>query len=103
MYQAKFMNKLYPDAVDDLPLNAPNPKGRAVQISCFIDADHIEYQITQRSKTGILIFLNKDPFMWYSKHQNMVETYTFGSDLVAMKQAVKMLEGLKYKLWMFGI
>ena len=32
IYQAKFMNKLYPDTVEDLPPNAPNPKRCAVQI-----------------------------------------------------------------------
>ena len=49
------MNKLYPDAVDDLPLNAPNPKGRAVQISCFVDADHGRDQ-----KTNIK---NRNPYI----------------------------------------
>ena len=36
----KIMNELYPDAVEDLPPNAPNLIGRFVQISCFIDADY---------------------------------------------------------------
>ena len=46
IYQAKFMNGLYPNAVEDLPLNVPKPKGRAVQISCFVDSDHGGDQIT---------------------------------------------------------
>ena len=33
----------------------------------------------------------------------MVETYDFGSEFVTMQQAVEMLKGLKYKIWMFGI
>ena len=73
------MKELYLDAVEYLPPNAPNPRGRAVQISCFVDADHGGYQITQRSITEILIFLNKYPIVWYSKQQNTVETYNLGS------------------------
>ena len=41
--------------------------------------------------------------MFFSKRQNTVETSTFGSEFVAMKQAVEMIKGLKYKLRMFGI
>jgi hypothetical protein len=38
--------------------------------------------------------------MWYSKHQN---TSTFGSEFCAMKTAIDMVEGLRYKLRMMGI
>ena len=41
--------------------------------------------------------------MWYSKRQNTVETSTFGSEMVALRQAVEMVEGLRYKLRMMGI
>ena len=41
--------------------------------------------------------------MFFSKRQNTVETSTFGSEFVAMKQAVEMIKGSKYKLRMFGI
>ena len=41
--------------------------------------------------------------MWFSKRQNTVETSTFGSEFIAMKQAVEMIEGLRYKIRMMGI
>ena len=41
--------------------------------------------------------------MFYSKRQNTVETSTYGSEFVAMKQSVEMIKALKYKLRMFGI
>jgi hypothetical protein len=41
--------------------------------------------------------------MWYSKRQNTVESSTFGSEYVAAKTAVEMIEGLRYKLRMMGI
>ena len=52
---------------------------------------------------GILILLNKAPIIWYLKRQNTVETSMFGSEFIAMKTAVKMIEGLRYKLQMMGI
>ena len=41
--------------------------------------------------------------MWYSKRQNTVESSTFGSEAIALKMAVEMIEGLRYKLRMMGI
>jgi hypothetical protein len=41
--------------------------------------------------------------MWYSKRQNMVETSTFGTEFCALKTAIDMIEGLRYKLRMMGI
>ena len=59
--------------------------------------------MTRTSQTGILIFLNKAPIVWYSKRQNTVETSTFGSEFIAMRSAVEHIEALRYKLHMFGI
>jgi hypothetical protein len=72
-------------------------------MSCFVDADHAGNLATRRSHTGILLFLNKAPIVWYSKRQNTVETSTFGSELVALRIATEMIESLRYKLRMFGI
>ena len=101
--KAKFMSELYPDAVEERPPNAPKPRGRRVQIFCFVDADHAGDQVTRRSRTGILIFINSAPIIWSSKRQNTVECSTYGSELVAMRQAIEMIRALKYKLSMFGI
>ena len=97
------MSELYPDAIEDKPMNAPKPKGKSVQITCFVDADHGGDQMTLRSRTGILIYVNKAPIIWWSKRQNTVATSTYDSELVAMRISVKIIKALKYKLWMFGI
>jgi hypothetical protein len=47
--------------------------------------------------------LNSAPIQWYSKAQATVETSTFGSEFIAMRIAVEMIEAMKYKLYMFGI
>jgi hypothetical protein len=96
-------NEFYGDATEHLPGNAPPPLGRPVEIRCFIDADHAGDKLTRRSRTGIIIYLNSAPIVWYSKKQNTVETSTFGSEFVALKIAAEMLRGLRYKLRMMGV
>jgi hypothetical protein len=95
--------EFYPDAKEDIPHNMPTPRGNEVTINCFVDADHAGNQVTRRSHTGILIFLNRAPVSWFSKKQNTVESSTFGSEFVAMKTAAEQIMALRYKLRMFGI
>ncbi len=93
----------YKDATEIIPPNAPVSKGNSVQMNVFVDADHAGNHVTCRSQTGILIYLNSAPIIWYSKAQNTVETSTFGSEFVALRIATDMIESLRYKLWMLGI
>ena len=93
----------YRDAKEDIPVNAPEPRGKEVSMHCFVDASHASDKATRRSQTGVLIFINRAPIVFYSKRQNSVETSTFGSEFTACKQAVELLKALRYKLRMFGI
>ena len=43
------------------------------------------------------------PIFWFSKKQNTIESLTFGSEFIALKQATEIIEGLIYKLLMLGI
>jgi len=102
-FQEHDWTDFYRDVKEPMPPNAPPPRGNAVQMNCFVDADHAGNRITRRSQTGVLIFLNRAPILWYSKAQSTVETSTFGSEFTVMLIAVELLEGLRYKLRMFGI
>ena len=93
----------YKGAVEQLPMDAPVPRGWEVSIHCFVDASHASDKATRRSQTGILMFINKAPVIFYSKRQNSVETSTFGSEFTACKQAVELIKALRYKLRMFGV
>ena len=64
---------------------------------------HAGNQITRRSHTGIIIYVNMAPVVWYSKRQNTVESSTFGSVYIALKIAVELIESLIYKQRMFGV
>ena len=47
--------------------------------------------------------MNRSPILWFSKRQSAVESSLFGSEFVAMKIAIEMVEGLRRKLRMMGI
>jgi hypothetical protein len=93
----------YRGAKEAIPVDAPKPHGNVVSTHCFVDADHVGNRGTRRLQTGILIFINRAPIIWYSKRQNTVETSTFGSKFVVMQIVVELVEALCYKLQMFGI
>jgi hypothetical protein len=57
----------YPGAKEELPSDMPIPQGKSVCITAYVDADHAHDQITRRSVTGILLFINNTPVKWYSK------------------------------------
>ena len=97
------MSSLYKDAEETIPTNAPKPRGKSIQINCFVDSDHAGDRVTRRSHTGILMYLNKAPIAWFSKKQSTVESSTFGSEFVALRIASEQIISLRYKLRMFGI
>jgi hypothetical protein len=82
----------YPGAEDPLPPNMPQPRGKFVIVSCYVDADHTGCRVTRHSHTGVLILVYRSPILWLSKKQNTVETSTFGSEFVALKTAVEMID-----------
>ena len=101
--QASAMAEIYPDATDPKPHNMPEPLGEKVDVNIFVDADHAGNRVTRRSHTGIIIYCNMAPIIWYSKKQNTVESSTYGSEFLALKIATELTEGLIYKLRMFGV
>ena len=102
-FTQKDWSQFYPDAHEPVPPRAPELLGDPMTMTCFVDADHAGCRETRRSHTGIIIFLQKAPIIWYSKRQNTVESSSFGSEFVAMKTAIEQIEGLRYKCRMMGI
>ena len=95
--------EFYGDVEEELPPNMPEPRGRSVTISSFVDANHAGNVITRRSHTGIFLFVQNAPIIWFSKRQNTVEAATFGSEFVALRICKELIVALRYKLRMFGI
>lgn len=84
-------SSFYPDAKEQIPADAPLPRGKPVQTTCFVDSDHAGDTITRRSRSGVLIYLNRSLTVWMSRKQNSVETSTFGSEFTAMKTALELI------------
>ena len=97
------MKKIYVDTKEELPRDAPKPRGKSVQLNCFVDLDHAGDRMTRCSPTGILIFGNSAPLFWYSKKKNLVESATFDAKFVALRIDTKLISSLHYKLQMFVI
>jgi len=95
--------EFYCSAKDQIPSNAPEPRGKSEFISCFIDANHGVDRVMCQSHTSIIIFCNQAPIIWYNKQQNTVGTFTFDLEFVAARIAVEFIESLHNKLWMFGV
>ena len=81
----------------------PEPRGQGFVMRAKVDADHASDTVTRRSRTGFLVYLNSAPIYWWSKKQTSVESSSFGSEFIAMKQCCEYVRGLRYKLRMMGI
>jgi hypothetical protein len=86
-----------------IPENMPEPRGMGFVMRAKVDADHASDTVTRRSRTGFLVFLNCAPVYWWSKKQTSIESSSFGSEFIAMKQCCEYIRGLRYKLRMMGI
>jgi hypothetical protein len=80
---------VYGEVDEIMPRDAPEPLGRAVQITHYVDANLYHDYLTGRSVTGIIDLLNGTPMDWYCKKQSTVETATYGSEFVAARTCVE--------------
>jgi hypothetical protein len=87
-------DRYYGDVKEAIPIDAPKPRGKCVDIRMHVDADHAGDKKTRRSRTGYMIFLNSALVIFKSKRQATVETSVFGAEFVAMKHGVETLRGL---------
>ena len=96
-------SSFYAGAKEAIPLDAPKPLGKDVDIRFYVDADHASDKLRRRSRSGYFCYLNQSLIMWKSKKQSTCETSVFGAEFVAMKVAMETNRGLRYKLRMMGV
>ena len=53
----------YGDIREELPMNAPEPRGLGFVMLAYVDANHAGNVINRRSRAGYLIFLNNAPIL----------------------------------------
>ena len=88
----------YHDEHEEMPMRMPEPLGKPVQLLAYVDANHAGNMKTRRSHSGILIYMNQAPIIWYSTRQNTVEASSFGSEYIALRIYTEMVEALRYEL-----
>ena len=82
------------DAKEEIPLDAPKPKGKSVTVTFFFDANLCHDFISGKSVTGILHQFNKTLIEQCSKLQVAVETATFGLEHVAVRTCTEQVVDL---------
>ena len=80
---------IYKGASEQIPDDAPEPLGKEVVLTSYVDANLYHDLVTGRALTTVLHLINQTPFDWFCKRQATVETATFGSEFVAAKTAVE--------------
>ena len=81
----------YRDAEEVIPGNMPFARGNFMWTHFFVDANHSGNTETRSSQTGILLFCNSTPIIWFIKGHNSVEASTFGSYFTATNNAVEII------------
>ena len=95
--------EIYGDVKEEIPSDAPEPLGKWVTLSHFLDANLMHDILTGRSVTGILHLLNQTPIDWFSHKQATVETATYGSEFVASRTCVEQVIDLRATLRYLGV
>jgi hypothetical protein len=57
-------NDIYRDAEEQLPDRMPEPRGRGVTTTAFVDASHAQDKRTRQSHAGFVLFVNRAPVLW---------------------------------------
>ena len=53
--------------------------------------------------TCIIIFVKYTPIVWYYKCQDIIKSFNFGSEVVALRKDTDIIKSLCYKLHIMGV
>ena len=95
MFQKHDWCDFYGDVKEAIHTNAPEKRGKEVDLRIFVDSDHAGDKITRRSRIGYIILLKNDPIAWFSKKQATIETSVFVAEFFAMGIGMRILQGLR--------
>ena len=86
-----------------MPSHIAEALGKYFVIKYYVYTNHAVNMANRISHSGIIIYVNNAPIIWYSKRQNTVKASSFGSEFVALIIFTYMIEALRYKLRCFVI
>ena len=81
-----------------IPRHIPEAIGSYVEIKYYVNSNHSANMENRRSHSGIVIYINNAPIIWYSRCQNPVEASNFVLDYVALRISIEIIETLWYNL-----
>ena len=93
----------YPYSQEIMPMHMSEALGKYVMIKASLDANHSGKNSNRISYYGIIIYVNNEPIIWYSKFQKTVQASSFGSEFVVLRIATEMIEDLRYKFRCFEV
>ncbi len=93
----------YAGATEEWPHDAPEPLGKGVKTTSYVDANLYHDMISGKAVTGILHLFNKTPVNSFSKLQSTAETATFGSEYIATKTCTEQIIELRLALIYLGV
>jgi hypothetical protein len=102
-FEHDWSKTVYRELKEIKPDDAPEPLGRFVTSTHYVDANLMHDVISGKSVTGILHLVNKPPIDSYSKKQATVETATYGSEFVAARTCVEQTIDLRITLRYLGV
>ena len=94
---------VYGGAKEEIPHDIPEPKGKHVTTTTYVDANLHHDQVTGKAVTACLLIVNATPSHWYTKRQATIETATYGSEFVAARIATDQIIDLRYTLMYLGV
>ena len=94
---------VYSGACEQIPHDIPEPLGKHVQTTHYVDANLHHDLATGKAVTAVLHFLNQTPIDAYTKRQSTVETATYGSEFVAPRTAVDQIIDIRTTLRYLGV
>ena len=101
--QGAELHQKFPYAFEELSVRRPEPKGKELPLTVYVDADHGDDRETRRSRTGLIAFLGNTPIMAKSKRQTSVETSTFSAEFNAARTGAETIIGLRFFLRSIGV
>eukprot|EP00980_Cylindrotheca_fusiformis_P021595 scaffold8446_cov90-Cylindrotheca_fusiformis.AAC.3 len=81
----------------------PEPLGKHVITSSYVDANLFHCMLTGRTVTGCLHLLNKTPIDWFAKKQATMNTATYGLEFVAAQSCTEQIIDLRLTLRYLGV
>ena len=95
--------KFYGYVKEKIMLDKTSVYGKPVEIAINVDTDNVGDKLTYYSHTGIIIFVNFAPILWYPKRQYTIKSSSFGSKVVDLRMDPELIKILHYKICMICV